>query len=164
MKKNIILLFLLGLSILTCNKETPNQFSETALQEQMLTLKGEPVTFESILKKHKGKTTLIIIWATWCRDCVGELPRIKEFQKQNKEADYVFLSLDRSIETWKNGILKFDITGDHYLIPSGWEGPFVDFIDLDWVTRYIVIGPDGKIKVFKALKINNKYLRKSLTN
>ena len=164
MKKIILLLFLSSLSILSCNKETPNQFSDTALQEQMLTVNGEPIAFESILEKHKGRTTLLIIWATWCRDCLGELPRIKEFQQQNKEADYVFLSLDKSIETWKNGISKFNIKGDHYLLPSGWNGPFVDFIDLDWVTRYMVIDPIGKIKVFKAVKINNKDLRKSLTN
>lgn len=164
MKKKIILLLILNLGLVSCNKETPTQFSEVALQEQFLTLNGDPLTFESILKKHKGKTTLIIIWAAWCRDCLGELPRIKEFQQQNNEVDYVFLFLDRSIESWKNGISKFNIIGDHYLLPSGWKGPFVDFIDLDWVTRYLVVDHTGKIKIFKATKINNKYLRESLIN
>ena len=163
MKKKLFLLLLLIFSLLSCKKESPTQFSEVALQEQFLTLRGEPINFESILDKHKGKTTLIIIWATWCRDCLGELPRIKEFQQQNNEVDYVFLSLDRSIESWKKGISKFEIIGDHYLLPSGWNGPLVDFIDLDWVTRYMVIDTNSKIKIFKATKINNKYLRESLT-
>lgn len=164
MKKKIILLLILNLGLVSCNKETPTQFSEVALLEQFLTLNGDPFTFESILKKHNGQTTLIIIWASWCRDCLGELPRIKEFQQQNNEVDYVFLSLDRSIESWKNGISKFNIIGDHYLLPSGWKGPFVDFIDLDWVTRYLVVDHTGKIKIFKATKINNIYLRESLIN
>lgn len=163
MKKKIILLLLFNLYLFSCNKEIPTQFSEAALQEQFLTQNGDPVSFESILEKHKGKTTLIIIWATWCRDCLGELPRIKEFQKQKNEVDYVFLSLDRSIETWKKGVSKFDIIGDQYLLPTGWIGPFVDFIDLDWVTRYIVLDSKGEIKMFRATKINNKYLRESLT-
>lgn len=163
MKKKIISLVILSLSLLSCKKETPIQFSEVALQEQFITLNNEPVNFDSILEKHKGKTTLIIIWASWCRDCLGELPRIKEYQQQNNEVDYVFLSLDRSIQSWKNGISKFDIIGDHYFLPSGWNGPFIDFIDLDWVTRYMVIDPNGNIKIFKSTKINNKYLRESLT-
>jgi len=163
MKKKIISLVILSLSLLSCKKETPIQFSEVALQEQFITLNNEPVNFDSILEKHKGKTTLIIIWASWCRDCLGELPRIKEYQQQNNEVDYVFLSLDRSIQSWKNGISKFEIKGEHYFLPSGWNGPFIDFIDLDWVTRYMVIDPNGNIKIFKSTKINNKYLRESLT-
>jgi hypothetical protein len=49
-------------------------------------------------------------------------------------------------------------------MPSGWDGPFVDFIDLDWISRYMVIGPEGNIKLFKAIKVNNTNLRESLTN
>jgi hypothetical protein len=77
---------------------------------------------------------------------------------------YVFLSLDRTLEKWKKGISKFEIKGDHYFMPAGWNGPFVDFIDLDWITRYMVIDTQGHIKVYKAIKINNNQLRQSLTN
>lgn len=162
--KNIIFVALLLICFLSCNKETPTQFSEPALQEQLLSLNGETVTIESILEKHKGKTILITIWATWCRDCNEELPRIKEVQQQNNEVVYVFLSLDRTIEKWKQGISKFEIIGDHYFMPLGWDGPFVDFIDLDWITRYLVINPKGNIKVFKAIKVNSNKIRESLTN
>jgi thiol-disulfide isomerase/thioredoxin len=162
MKKNILLLLLI--SFVSCNNETPTQFSEGALQEQLVTVDGETITFESILEKHKGKTILITIWATWCRDCNEEMPRIKALQSENNEVDYVFLSLDRTPEKWKQGISKFEIKGDHYFMPAGWNGPFVDFIDLDWITRYMVVDAQGTIKLFKAIKINNKHLRESLTN
>ena len=158
MKKFILLAFIL----LSCDQKTPTQFTEAALNEQMITLNGEVVTFETILEKHRGKTVLITIWATWCRDCNAELPRIKEMQQQKNDVDYVFLSLDRSVENWKKGIQKFGINGDHYFLPSGWNGPFVDFIDLDWITRYMVIDPQGHIKVFKAIKVNGKDIRESL--
>ena len=94
MMKNILLVLLL--SFVGCSKETPTQFSEAALQEQFVALNGETVNFESILEKHKGKTILITIWATWCRDCISEMPRIKEVQQLNNDVVYVFLSLDRS--------------------------------------------------------------------
>jgi thiol-disulfide isomerase/thioredoxin len=163
MKKKI-LVALLFVWILSCNKETPTQFSDAALQEQLVTVHGETITFESILEKHKGKTILITIWATWCRDCNEELPRIKAVQGEKNEVVYVFLSLDRTLEKWKKGISKFEIKGDHYFMPAGWNGPFVDFIDLDWITRYMVVDAQGTIKLFKAIKINNKHLRESLTN
>ena len=162
MKKNILLLLLI--SFVSCNYETPTQFSEAALQEQLVTVDGESVTFESILEKHKSKTILITIWATWCRDCNEEMPRIKALQSENNEAVYVFLSLDRTPEKWKQGISKFEISGDNYFLPSGWDGPFVDFIDLDWITRYMVVDAQGNIKLFKAIKVNSKHLRESLTN
>ena len=48
-------------------------------------------------------------------------------------------------------------------MPKGWDGDFVNFIDLDWITRYMIIDPQGNIKIFEAVKVNNKYLRESLT-
>lgn len=162
MKKNILLVLLL--SFAGCNTETPTQFSEIALQEEFVSLNGETVTFEAILEKHKGKTILITIWASWCSDCISEIPRIKEVQQQKNDVVYVFLSQDRSFDNWTRGISKYEIKGDHYFMPLGWKGPFVDFIDLDWLTRYMVIDPEGNIKVFRAVKVNNKYLRESLIN
>jgi len=161
--KKIILIASIVLCLLGCS-ETPTEFSEAALQEQFVNLNGETVAFETILEKHKGKTVLLTIWATWCRDCLGELPRVKELQHEISKIDYVFLSMDRSIENWKQGISKFEIEGDQYLMPSGWDGPFAEFIDLDWITRYMVIDQNGHIKLYKAIKANNTYLRESLTN
>jgi len=160
--KKIALFVITSLCFLGCNKDIPNQFSEAALNEQMIDLNGRSVIFESILEKHRGKTVLITIWATWCRDCNEELPRVNEFQRLENEVDYVFLSLDRSIENWKQGIKKFNIKGDHYFLPSGWNGPFVEFIDLDWITRYMVVDPQGQIKVYKAVKVNSNVIRESL--
>ncbi len=162
MKKNILLVLLL--SFAGCNTKTPTQFSEIVLKEEFVSLNGETVTFEAILEKHKGKTILITIWASWCSDCISEIPRIKEVQQQKNDVVYVFLSQDRSFDNWTRGISKYEIKGDHYFMPLGWKGPFVDFIDLDWLTRYMVIDPEGNIKVFRAVKVNNKYLRESLIN
>ncbi|MGM5469808.1 TlpA family protein disulfide reductase [Flavobacteriaceae bacterium LMO-SS05] len=149
---------------LSCHTESPTQFSEVALEEQLVAYTGETVNLESILEKHKGKTILFTFWATWCRDCIEELPRIKKVQQENNGVVYVFLSLDKSIENWVSGISKLDIKGDHYFIPSGWDGPLIDFIDLDWITRYMVVGPTGQIKVFKAIKVNNNQIRENLIN
>jgi len=161
--KNIILFVLILLSALSC-KEKPTQFSKVALEEQFETIDGKLVTFQSILEKHKGKTILLTFWATWCSDCREELPRVKALQQEKTEIDYVFLSIDRSVAKWKQGITQFAIEGDHYFMPLGWDGPFADFIDLDWITRYMVISPQGNIELFEAVKANNINLKESLKN
>jgi len=161
--RKIALVALVILTVWSCKKE-PIRFSGEALQEQFETIDGKTITFESILEKHKGKTILLTFWATWCSDCRQELPRVKALQQEKTEIDYVFLSIDRSVTKWKQGITQFGIEGDHYFMPLGWDGPFADFIDLDWITRYMIIDPEGNIKLFEATKANNINLRESLNN
>ncbi|RIA08987.1 thioredoxin-like protein [Flavobacteriaceae bacterium MAR_2010_72] len=156
----IIPLFLV--TILSCQTEEPTQFSEEALQDTFITINDETITFAKILEKHKGKTILIDIWATWCRDCIEEMPRVKALQQEVPDVVFVFLSLDRSTSSWKKGINTYNLKGDHYFMQSGWDGPFADFIDLDWISRYMVVGPDGQIKLFDAIKANNIHLREQL--
>jgi thiol-disulfide isomerase/thioredoxin len=40
-----------------------------ALSETLLTPDGSQVAFQDILKKHEGKTVVIEMWASWCKDC-----------------------------------------------------------------------------------------------
>ena len=47
-------------------------------------------------------------------------------------------------------------------MPSGWKGPFSDFIDLDWVPRYMVIDGTGNITLFRAITANDPNIRQHL--
>ncbi|MFC4720788.1 TlpA family protein disulfide reductase [Geojedonia litorea] len=160
--KYLLLIPLLLVTILSCQTEAPTQFSEAALQDTFINSNDETITFAEILEKHKGKTILINIWATWCRDCIDEMPRVKALQEEAPDVVYVSLSLDRNVSSWKKGINTYNLKGDHYFMQSGWDGPFADFIDLDWISRYMVVGADGQIKLFDAIKANNTNLRKQL--
>ena len=75
---------------------------------------------------------------------------------------FVFLSLDKSLGAWKKGIQTYNLQGDHYFMQSGWKGAMGTFLDLDWIPRYMIIDPDGKIVVYKAIKTKDKNLRKNL--
>ena len=158
MKKIVVLLIALG-SILISNAQE-KEFTDEALNDVFLDLEGNEVTFASVLEKHKGKKIVIDIWASWCGDCRKGLPKLKELQENNTDVQFVFLSLDRSVDKWKSGIDKFDLTeGDHYYIQAGWKGSaFCSSIDLDWIPRYMVVDADGKIALFKAIVANDKKL------
>lgn len=118
----------------------------------MITSEGTEMTFKEILKKHKGKTIVIEVWASWCGDCVKNMPKIKELQANNPNLAYVFLSVDKTQEAWKNGIEKHEIKGEHYLIPDGMKGSFGKAIELNWIPRYMIVDKKGKIALFKAIE------------
>lgn len=156
------LYLLFGIILISCDTETPTQFNQEALNDVFIDLNGDEVTFKEVLNKNKGKTVLIDIWANWCRDCIKGLPRLKEFQTEHSDLEYVFLSMDRSLDSWKTGIQKYDMEGQHYYIKSGWDGGFGDFIDLDWIPRYLIIDENGQIEHFKSIRINDLNLLKAV--
>ena len=78
MKKIFLLSFILFIS---CNTNNPKKFSEKALQDMVLTVTNEKMTVREVLHKNKGKTILIDVWASWCKDCIVSLPDLEEVQK-----------------------------------------------------------------------------------
>jgi len=143
-------------------KETPKQFSEKALNDTFVSLDGEVLSFSSILNKYKGKTIFIDVWASWCKDCLEGMPNVKELQKQNKDIVYLFLSLDKTTESWKKGIEKYDVQGEHYFMQSGWKGDFGEFLNLDWIPRYLVVDENQNIILYKAIKVTDNNLKEVL--
>lgn len=162
MNLKYIIIFLL--TTLSCKaQETPTQFSEAALNDTFVTLDGTSTTFKAILEANKGKTIVLDVWASWCKDCIGGMPKVKALQKEFPNATYIFLSLDKTQDAWKKGIEKYDVSGgQHYFISSGWKGSFCEFIKLDWIPRYMVIDQNGNIKLFKAIEADDTNIKSSI--
>lgn len=160
--KKLLFSFLLGSTLLNCQSDKITEFSEAALNDKFITIDENVVPFSAILEQHKGQTIFIDVWASWCKDCRKSLPKVKELQQEFPEMSFVFLSLDKSLDTWKKGIQTYNLQGDHYFMQSGWKGAMGTFLDLDWIPRYLIIEPDGKIVVYKAIKTKDKNLRKYL--
>jgi thiol-disulfide isomerase/thioredoxin len=161
MKKMHYLIILL-ISFYTCNTETPTKFSEEALNDTFVTLEGNNIPFKDVLETYKGQTLLIDIWASWCGDCIKGMPKVKALQKEYSEVKYIFLSLDRNKEAWKRGIEKYQVKGEHYFMQSGWDGAFGEFVNLNWIPRYMIVDKQGNIKLFKAVKADDKKIKELL--
>ena len=136
----------------SCSQAQKTSFSKEALSEKLLATDESQVTFKNILKKYKGKTLVIEVWASWCSDCVKNMPNIKKLQETHTNADFVFLSCDKSMDAWAKGIEKHELKGDHYLIPDGMKGTFAKAIDLNWIPRYIIVDKTGKIALYNAIE------------
>ncbi len=164
MKFKIVLIALATLVISACAQEK-TAFPQEALSAKLMSLKGDNVTLDDVLKKHQGKTIVLDIWASWCSDCIKGLPLVKALQEETKSDDleYVFLSVDRKQDKWKTAIDKREIVGDHYLITSGsMKGALGKSIDLNWIPRYMVVGKDGSIKLYKAIKANDSKILEAI--
>lgn len=156
-------IFIVFISFLSCKSE-PTQFSPEALNDTFVSLNGTENTFQSILDKHQGKTIIIDIWASWCSDCIQGMPKVKALQASNPELAYVFLSLDRAQDSWKRGIEKYEVKGDHYFMANGKDCDFADFVNISWIPRYMVINKAGEIVVFNVIEADDDKLLKAIKN
>lgn len=153
------------LAFIGCNTNYPKQFSEPANLEMMITLDNSKITLREVLYEHRGKKIVIDVWASWCKDCIVGFPKVKQLQKEFPEVVFLFLSVDISNPSWKRGIKRYQLKGEHYNLPKGMnEGDFVDFINLGWIPRYMVIDEKGEISLFKATNAADKNIRIALQN
>ena len=159
--KKIFTLFIACITF-SCTHAQKTTFSKEALSETLLSTDGNQVAFKNILKKHKGKTLVLEIWASWCGDCVKAMPKIKELQANNPDIDYVFISMDKTVDKWKVGIEKHELKGDHFMANDQMKGVFGKAIDLDWIPRYIIIDKTGKIVLYRAIETDFELINETL--
>ena len=158
MKKLLILIAFITLNSFAQDKTS---FVKPALDEVFISQEGNRVAFKDILSKYKGQTIFIDIWASWCSDCVGSIPKLKELQKAESNVVYVMLSLDKTIDLWKKGIQMHQLKADHYLFTKKWKkSTFCASIGLDWIPRYMIVGKDGSIKMYKAIEFTDSKIIK----
>lgn len=154
--KKILCLLVTAFFGISCSNAQDKQFSEEALAQNVKDTNGKEISLESILKKHQGKTIVIEAWASWCGDCVKNMPKLKELQAENPNVAFVFFSADKTPEAWKVGIEKHAIAGDHYLMEGGMKGSFGKAINLDWIPRYIIVDKSGKVRLYRAIETDHE--------
>ncbi len=165
--KKLLCLFSVLLFSISCTKAQKQFFTPQALSSTLITENNSKITFQEILKNNQGKPIVLEVWASWCGDCVKNMPNIKQLQKNYPVANFVFLSCDKNEEDWKAGVEKHELVGKNYLIPDGMKGSFAKEIDVNWIPRYIIIDKNGKIVLYNAIETDyvavNELLKK-LTN
>jgi thiol-disulfide isomerase/thioredoxin len=151
MKKLFALVIAFATFSCTSNAQKTS-FSNVPLSETLLATDGSQVAFKDIIKKQKGKTTVIEVWASWCGDCVKAMPKVKELQANHPEVAYTFISMDKTSDKWLSGIEKHELKGDHYMANDQMKGVFGQAIDLNWIPRYIILDKTGKIVLYRAIE------------
>jgi peroxiredoxin len=111
------------------------------------------------MSQFRGKTVVLIFWASWCPDCRAEVPALKELQAKTDPSKVVFVSIssDRTVEAWKKYVAENEMGGVQLYRD---KSKVSEDYHVKWIPSQYVIGPDGKVvlgtvmldKVAKALK------------
>jgi thiol-disulfide isomerase/thioredoxin len=160
MKK--IIYSILTLALFACSNAQNKEFSKETLSKKLIASDNSEISFERILKRHLGKVVVIEVWASWCSDCVKAMPKVKEMQSNNPDVNYIFISMDKTLDKWKEGIEKHELKGDHYWVTDGMKGEFGKSINLDWIPRYIVIDKKGKVQIYRAIETDFNQINEEL--
>ncbi|MFB0947757.1 MAG: TlpA disulfide reductase family protein [Spirosomataceae bacterium] len=106
---------------------------------------------------YKGKVVYVDFWASWCGPCRKEFPKSREMHesltdKQRKDIVFLYISIDESLEAWKEAVekLKLEEFGEngHSYEVSGRYG-------IRTIPRYMIIDQSGEIVEMEATRPSN---------
>ncbi|MCG8306375.1 MAG: TlpA family protein disulfide reductase [Cytophagales bacterium] len=98
------------------------------------------------LSDFKGKYVYIDVWATWCRPCIREIPKLKELEKDfGDEIAFISVSVDNEKETWHKYVREKELTGIQILSQGGSKAEIMDLYMIQGIPRFIMVDPDGNL-------------------
>lgn len=163
MKKQLFILFLMTLLFYQCKETEPTSFDEKALMQKVESLDGGTLPLSEVFANYKGKVVFIDIWASWCGDCIKSLPLVKKLKEEYKDnVVFLYLSMDKEKEKWIEAINKYQLEGEHFYVGSDWKTDFPSSINLNWIPRFMILGKEGKIEMYRAEEINEPKIKKTL--
>ena len=114
------------------------------------------------LSALRGMPVVLNFWATWCKPCLAEMPRLEQAARDHADVQFYEIDLDEDGAKVRGFFDSLDITHLVPLIDVGsavarkyglGEGvPTTYFIDRDGIVRAIVVGEMDAAKIAAALR------------
>ncbi|PCJ67322.1 MAG: hypothetical protein COA58_03100 [Bacteroidetes bacterium] len=136
MKKTF--LALLTMTLFACNSNDGKQIPDFSFN----TLDGQTITSESI----KGEATIICVWATWCGDCIREIPELNALVDKYSDNDKVnFIALsDENEATVNKSLVRFPFKFQHVVNAKEYSDQLSTGITKHF-PQVLVVGKDLKV-------------------
>lgn len=108
-------------------------------------LDGNP---HSPVGEFPGKWVVLDFWASWCRDCRADMPRMKELQAAADPGKVVFVGV--SFDTDSGAMAKYladekipwlQVTG----LVRMKDSPVADIYGIKWIPSIYLIDPEGNV-------------------
>ena len=113
-------------------------------------LSGKPVR----LSDFRGRTVVLVFWASWCPDCRAEIPLLKEMYASADPAKvkFVSVSFDRDFDTLCQFVKDNGLRGTQLFDPAGKKDSAVGAaFGVQWIPSLYVISPEGKVALSTVL-------------
>jgi len=141
----------------------------TNVGEYAIDLKFEDPNGEVIaLSDLKGQMVLLDFWASWCGPCRRENPNIVQAYNEFKDSKFIdgngftvySVSLDRSRDAWKEGIIKDKLNWiNHVSDLGGWYSKPAQIYDVTSIPASYLIDGNG---IIVAVNVKGKKLSETL--
>lgn len=144
-----------------------NSFSAKAVPDSVnvvvTDLKGKKSTLKDILK-NGGKFTLIDLWASWCNPCIAQIPKLKKAATQfSKLVNFISISADEDAKKWFQAAKKYGVLTNSYRFEKYDTNPFLKFIELTTIPRFLLVNPKGEIMEMDFVKPSDPQFNVLLT-
>jgi thiol-disulfide isomerase/thioredoxin len=104
------------------------------------------------LKQFQGKVVLIDFWASWCPDCIRELPQVQQVYRDYSSKGFavIGISLDKDRSAMDNFIAKKLIPWPQYFDGKGWKNDFVIKYSVHEIPELWLINKQGVVQTTSA--------------
>jgi thiol-disulfide isomerase/thioredoxin len=104
---------------------------------------GSPIDLRAL----RGKIVLVDFWATWCPDCIREMPVVRQVYQKYKDKGFTVLgiSLDKDPEALSNFVAKKLISWPQYFDGNGWETKYAAQYGVRAIPEMWLINQRGEV-------------------
>src|SRR5699024_2707405 len=106
------------------------------------------LTWESILKRNRGKLIYFDFWASCCVPCRQEMPYSLKLRSDysDKNIVFIYISLDKKRTNWQNAVKELGIpTNNNYLLLDTRDSKLLDHLSIKTIPKYILINNQGEV-------------------
>jgi len=146
-----------GLATLQDLISGPDQNLADAARAQLLKAQmiGKPVDLQFTaldgsaidLRALRGSIVLVDFWASWCPDCIRDLPAVRRTYQKYKEKGFAVLgiSLDKDEQALSNFVAKKLIPWPQYFDGRGWENQYATKYGVRAIPEMWLINQRGEV-------------------